>query len=128
VMAEATLRHGYAYFGVADHSKSAHYAGGLSVEEIFEQHAEIDSLNEHYGERFRIFKGIESDILPDGSLDYPDDTLGALRFCRGERAQPIQAGSQGANGSDLAGHCEPSHDNTGTHVWSAAAPPAWVRY
>ena len=31
-----------AYFGVADHSQSAHYAGGLSVDEIFEQHAEID--------------------------------------------------------------------------------------
>ena len=79
-MAEATLRHGYAYFGVADHSESAHYAGGLSVEEIFEQHAEIDSLNEHYGERFRIFKGIEADILPDGSLDYPDDTLARFDF------------------------------------------------
>jgi DNA polymerase (family 10) len=80
VMAEATRRHGYVYFGVADHSKSAHYAGGLSVEEILEQHAEIDSLNEYYGERFRIFKGIESDILPDGSLDYPDDTLARFDF------------------------------------------------
>jgi histidinol phosphatase-like PHP family hydrolase len=36
-MAEATRNRGYAYFGVSDHSKSAHYAGGLSVEEIAEQ-------------------------------------------------------------------------------------------
>lgn len=80
VMAEATRRHGYTYFGVADHSQSAHYAGGLSVEEIVEQHAEIECLNKRYGERFRILKGIESDILPDGSLDYPDDVLARFDF------------------------------------------------
>ena len=80
VMAEATHRRGYAYFGVADHSQSAHYAGGLSIEEIFEQHAEINRLNKHYGERFRILKGIESDILADGSLDYPDDVLASFDF------------------------------------------------
>lgn len=80
VMAEATRRHGYAYFGVADHSQSAHYAGGLSVDEIFEQHAEIDLLNKHYGDKFRVLKGIESDILPDGSLDYPEDVLALFDF------------------------------------------------
>ncbi|HEX2449064.1 MAG TPA: hypothetical protein VHK26_12935 [Methyloceanibacter sp.] len=61
-----------------DHSHSAHYAGGLSVEEIAEQHAEIDRLNKGYGNQFRIFKSIESDILADGSLDYPEKVL--LRF------------------------------------------------
>jgi DNA polymerase (family 10) len=80
VMSEATRRRGYAYFGVADHSRSAHYAGGLSIEEITEQHAEIDSLNEQYGRSFRILKGIESDILPDGSLDYPDEVLASFDF------------------------------------------------
>jgi histidinol phosphatase-like PHP family hydrolase len=79
-MADATRRRGYVYFGVADHSQSAHYAGGLSLEEIFEQHAEIDGLNNHYGERFRILKGIESDILSDGSLDYPDEVLARFDF------------------------------------------------
>jgi DNA polymerase (family X) len=79
-MAEATRRHGYTYFGVSDHSQSAHYAGGLSLAEIFEQHAEIDGLNDHYGEKFRILKGIESDILSDGSLDYPDDVLARFDF------------------------------------------------
>ena len=58
-MAEATRERGYSYFGVADHSRSAHYAGGLSLEEVAAQHAEIDQLNRRYGKRFRIFKGIE---------------------------------------------------------------------
>ena len=79
-MAEATRSRGYEYFGVADHSKSAHYAGGLTVDEINEQHAEIDRLNAKYGDRFLIFKGIESDILPDGSLDYPDNVLATFDF------------------------------------------------
>lgn len=79
-MAEATRKRGYAYFGVADHSRSAAYAGGLTVEEIEAQHAAADKLNARYGTEFRIFKGIESDILADGSLDYPDDILGRFDF------------------------------------------------
>jgi DNA polymerase (family X) len=79
-MAEATRRRGYQYFGVADHSKSARYAGGLSVEQIRQQHAEIDRLNARFDGSFRIFKGIESDILADGSLDYPDEILREFDF------------------------------------------------
>jgi DNA polymerase (family 10) len=71
-MAEAARKRGYQYFGVADHSKSAHYAGGLSIEEICEQQVEVDRLNKQFGGQFKTFKGIESDILPDGSLDYSD--------------------------------------------------------
>jgi DNA polymerase (family 10) len=79
-MAEATRKRGYSYFGVADHSQSAHYAGGLSIEEIDDQHKEIDRLNVAYGGTFRMFKGIESDILPEGSLDYADDILARFDF------------------------------------------------
>jgi len=79
-MAEATRKRGYAYFGITDHSRSAHYAGGLSVDEISKQHEAIERLNASYGDDFRIFKGVESDILPDGSLDYPDDVLRQLDF------------------------------------------------
>jgi DNA polymerase (family X) len=79
-MAEATRKRGYSYFGVADHSKSAHYAGGLSIDEIIAQHELIDELNAEYGDGFQIFKGIESDILPDGSLDYPDEVLARFDF------------------------------------------------
>lgn len=70
---------GYEYLGICDHSKAAQYAGGLSEEEIVKQHAEIDSLNARLGP-FRIFKGIECDILGDGSLDYSNEVLGSFDF------------------------------------------------
>src|SRR6185369_9796995 len=73
-------KRGFEYYGVADHSQSAHYAGGLSLQEITEQHREADRLNRRYGEKFRILKGIEADILADGSLDYPDDVLEQFDF------------------------------------------------
>jgi DNA polymerase (family X) len=80
VMARTALERGYAYFGVSDHSKSAHYAGGLSIEEIRNQHRAVDKLNKAFGNSFRILKGIESDILADGSLDYPDSVLARFDF------------------------------------------------
>ena len=79
-MAKATRERGFEYFGVADHSRSAHYAGGLSVEQIEQQHREADRLNKKFGKDFRILKGIESDILAEGSLDYPDDVLATFDF------------------------------------------------
>jgi DNA polymerase (family X) len=54
--------------------------GRLSVDEVLQQHRDIDRLNNFYGEDFRILKGIESDILPDGSLDYSDEVLERLDF------------------------------------------------
>lgn len=65
---------GYAYLVITDHSQSAFYANGLKEDRILEQWAEIDRLNLLMG-NFRIFKGIESDILNDGSLDYDHDLL-----------------------------------------------------
>jgi DNA polymerase (family 10) len=79
-MAAAVRARGYRYFGVADHSKSAHYAGGLSIDAILQQHATIDRLNAGCGKNFRILKGIESDILADGSLDYPVEVLARFDF------------------------------------------------
>lgn len=79
-MAAATRARGYAYFGMADHSRSASYAGGLSIERVREQHALADRLNQRYRGGFRILKGIESDILLDGALDYPDEVLGTFDF------------------------------------------------
>jgi DNA polymerase (family 10) len=79
-MAEATRARGFEYFGVADHSQSAHYAGGLSLEEIAEQRREADRLNKRYGKSFRILRGIEADILADGSLDYPGFVLDDFDF------------------------------------------------
>jgi DNA polymerase (family 10) len=67
------------YFGICDHSKSAFYAKGLYEERVLAQHQEIDKLNEQLAP-FKIFKGIESDILNDGSLDYSDDVLQSFDF------------------------------------------------
>ena len=78
-MARAVQERGFEYMGIADHSQTAAYAGGLSVEEVQRQWEEIDRLNEVLAP-FRIFKGIESDILGDGSLDYDDDLLARFDF------------------------------------------------
>ena len=68
-MAEACRSLGLHYFGIADHSQYAAYAGGLKEEDVLRQHEEIDRLNLLWSD-FTILKGIEADILPDGSLDY----------------------------------------------------------
>jgi DNA polymerase (family 10) len=70
---------GFEYLGISDHSKSAYYANGLTEDRVRQQHREIDALNERLAP-FRIFKGIESDILNDGSLDYSDAVLASFDF------------------------------------------------
>ncbi len=65
---------GYEYIAICDHSKTAFYANGLTEDRVKAQHEEIDMLNGE-GLGIRILKGIESDILGDGSLDYSDDVL-----------------------------------------------------
>jgi DNA polymerase (family 10) len=72
-MAQAAQQRGWRYLGIADHSKYAGYAGGLSADEIAKQHDEIDAWNEANGKKLWVFKGIEADILPDGRLDYEDE-------------------------------------------------------
>ncbi|GAA4357272.1 helix-hairpin-helix domain-containing protein [Hymenobacter saemangeumensis] len=71
--------HGYEYLGICDHSQAAHYANGLGPERVRQQHQEIDKLNAELAP-FRIFKGIESDILGDGSLDYAPEVLASFDF------------------------------------------------
>ena len=78
-LALACIDRGYEYLGISDHSVSAFYANGLSEKRVMEQQEEIDRLNERYPD-FTIFKGIESDILIDGSLDYPDAVLESFDF------------------------------------------------
>lgn len=73
-MAKAAIEKGYEYLVISDHSKSAFYANGLSIERILAQHKEIETLNKKLAP-FVIFKSIESDILNDGSLDYPEEIL-----------------------------------------------------
>jgi DNA polymerase (family 10) len=74
-MAEWCRQQGWEYFGIADHSQSARYANGLLEDAVHSQWAEIDALNQVFGGNFQFLKGIESDILGDGSLDYPEELL-----------------------------------------------------
>ena len=67
------------YLGICDHSKSAFYANGLNEIRVAAQQREIDELNIKLAP-FHIFKGIESDILYDGSLDYSNDVLATFDF------------------------------------------------
>jgi DNA polymerase (family 10) len=67
------------YVGITDHSKSAFYANGLSEDRVKKQQEEIENLNQK-DPGFKIFKGIEVDILKDGSLDYADQILASFDF------------------------------------------------
>ncbi|MBI3621075.1 MAG: DNA polymerase/3'-5' exonuclease PolX [Nitrospirae bacterium] len=78
-MVKAAKALGYRYLGISDHSRSAHYANGLSIERVRAQHNAIDEIQQRHPE-ITIFKGIESDILADGSLDYPDEVLNSFDF------------------------------------------------
>jgi DNA polymerase (family 10) len=73
-MALACKSLGFEYFGVGDHSQSLRVARGLSIQAVQNQHRDIDALNQRLS-GIRILKGIECDILEDGSLDYPDEVL-----------------------------------------------------
>lgn len=78
-MAEYCQAQGFEWLGITDHSQSAFYANGLKPERVWQQMEEIDLLNQSMS-AFKIFKGIESDILNDGSLDYEADLLKAFDF------------------------------------------------
>lgn len=78
-MALAVQAKGMQYIGITDHSRSAFYANGLSAERVLAQHLEIDALNKTMAP-FKIFKGIESDILNDGNLDYEVEILKEFDF------------------------------------------------
>lgn len=79
-MVDAALDHGLQYLGISDHSKSSVQARGLSENQLLQQVHEIHQLNAELGPAFRIFTGVECDILKDGSLDYPDEILAQLDY------------------------------------------------
>jgi DNA polymerase (family X) len=78
-MANYAKEIGLTYFGIADHSQSAQYAHGLFPETVKKQHLEINELNTKF-ENFKILKGIESDILLNGNLDYENDILESFDY------------------------------------------------
>jgi DNA polymerase (family 10) len=78
-MAEAARELGLKYLGIADHSQSLTVAGGLTPKEVREQQEQIDRLNERL-QGIHLFKGIECDILADGTLDYDDKLLASFDY------------------------------------------------
>ncbi|ADI15593.1 DNA polymerase/3'-5' exonuclease PolX [Truepera radiovictrix] len=82
-MVAAARALGYRYLALADHSRTSYYANGLSVERVFEQARAVARLREALdrdGADFKVLHGLEVDILPDGSLDYPDEVLAKLDY------------------------------------------------
>ncbi len=72
-MAQAADAMGMKYLTITDHSPTAFYAGGVTVDRLKQQWDEIDEVQERV--EVKLLKGTESDILADGSLDYPDQIL-----------------------------------------------------
>jgi len=75
----AAQQRGWSYLGLSDHSQSAYYAGGLKPPDLERQRDEVEARRRQHPD-FTLFWGVESDILSDGSLDYPDETLEAFDF------------------------------------------------
>ena len=81
-MADAARERGWSYIGITDHSQAAFYASGLSRDRVLAQHDEIDALNASRTD-VRVLKGVEADILADGSLDYGDALLDRFDYVIG---------------------------------------------
>jgi len=79
-MADACLSLGYSCMGITDHSYGLPVARGVSMADVRKQHREIDRLNDRLAGRFRVFKGIEANILADGSLDLQPDEREVFEF------------------------------------------------
>ena len=79
-MVKACIERGYEYMAISDHSQSARVANGLTPERFREQKKEIERLRKLYGDRIKILWSAEVDILPDGSLDLPDELLKEFDF------------------------------------------------
>jgi DNA polymerase (family 10) len=94
-LARECIRLGYSYLCLSDHSQTAYYAGGLKVDELLAQVEEAGEVSDKLAP-FKVFCGIESDILTDGALDYPDDILARLDFVIGSIHSKLQMKSDEA--------------------------------
>ena len=82
-MADAARRMGWNWLGIADHSPTLQVAHGASAEDLLSQHATMQEYNAQWandGIDFKLFSGVESDILEDGKLDHPDDVLEQIDY------------------------------------------------
>src|SRR5215470_5430973 len=76
-MAHAAASLGYEYVAICDHTPNVRVVPGLDADDVRRQGEEIAAANERLAP-FRVLRGIECDILPDGTLDLPDDVLAEL--------------------------------------------------
>ena len=82
-MADAAQRMGWNWLGIADHSPTLQIAHGASAEDLLDQHRTMQKYNKEWedsGVDFKLFSGVESDILEDGKLDHPDDVLAQIDY------------------------------------------------
>ncbi|MCS5526144.1 MAG: PHP domain-containing protein [Candidatus Poseidoniaceae archaeon] len=82
-MAAAARKLGWSWLGIADHSPTLQIAHGASAEDLLSQHETMQKYNKEWaddGVDFRLFSGVESDILEDGKLDHPDDVLSQIDY------------------------------------------------
>ena len=104
---------GHTCLGITDHSYGLPIARGVTMADIVRQHSEIDALNARFGEEFRVFKGIEANILADGSLDLQPDERAVFEFVvasphsqlrKSEDQTARMVGATGAAGVAILGH------------------------
>jgi DNA polymerase (family 10) len=110
-MARAAKALGFTYFTVTEHSQTSGYAGGLTLDKLKAQWDEIDRVNETV-KGIRLLKGIESDILEDGRLDYPDAVLEQLDVVIGSIHQRYSQDEAQMTKRVLA-----AFDNPFLHIW-----------
>ncbi len=82
-MADAAKRMGWNWLGIADHSPTLQIANGASADDLLSQHQTMQEYNANWeseGVDFKLFSGVESDILEDGKLDHPDDVLSQIDY------------------------------------------------
>ncbi|MFT3709389.1 MAG: DNA polymerase/3'-5' exonuclease PolX [Archangium sp.] len=110
-MVRAAQKMGFSYFTVTEHSQSSNYAGGLTIDKLKRQWDEIDEVQSKV-KGITLLKGIESDILEDGSLDYPDSLLEQLDVVIGSIHQRY---SQDENA--MTKRVLNAFDNPHLHIW-----------
>lgn len=103
---------GFRYLTITEHSRTAAYAGGLSIDRLKSQWEEIDRLNERMRGALTLLKGVESDILEDGSLDYPDEVLAQLDVVIGSIHQRY-----GQDEDAMTRRVLNAFDNPHLHIW-----------
>jgi putative hydrolase len=112
-MVRGCMDRGHTCLGITDHSYGLPVARGVTMANIVRQHSEIDALNAQLGEEFRVFKGIEANILVDGSLDLQPDERAVFEFVvasphsqlrKSEDQTARMVGATGAAGVAILGH------------------------